>query len=809
MKTIYFFLAFILVFITRSQAQQLNGNIQGRIVDEQKKPVHSVTVTLKGSKDSSVYKTTQTGKDGLFAFSNIISGVYYLEISAVGFKNIIKRDLVILDSMPRLLIGDLEITLSSKTLSEVTVTSRPPVIERKLDRVTINVENSILNAGTSVLEALAKIPGVKVSSDGSISLNGKSGVNILIDGKPSYLSGEDMASLLQGMPSSDLQKIEIMTNPPAKYDAAGNRGVINIIKKKNKKSGFNGTVNGGIGWAKYGRYNAGVNLNYKNRYVNVSLNLSYLNTKSYYTRRITSDIFNSNNSLASQQLTFNRYTDASKSYTPSVGIDFYLSQNNTLSLTASGGIRTPNNQIVSYLDTKDENKKQMSSIDFRNYFKDQPKYYNWNLHWEHKFDTTRKELTVDLDNSNYDNNMQQSMYNDLYNADGAFLKDSNVYVYQNRALNIYAARADYSQPLKGNARFECGLKSSYVTTKNNDRYFYEVAGLQAFDSTRSSFSTMGENINALYVNFLKEYKRLSFQTGLRAEHTNGRATQFGNEIRQNYISLFPTLFVDYNIDKNSKLNLKASKRIQRVSYSQLNPFRSPKSSVNFFQGNPNLKPQISINGELTYSYKSSFHVTLSSILCKRYMATLAFLDENKITTTRTPYNIDASHYYGLEIGYSKNVRRWWYTNNSLIMSQESYKGNVKDLAISNKGMLSYTVNVDNNFFLSKMLALECDLTYESANRGVVNYNKDCFIMNMGAKYSVFNKRGSITLNFNNIFQSDKRYSTDTYNGLIQYWDMVFYTRAIRLNFTYRFGKEKATKIKSNSAASDERERTRM
>ena len=342
-----------------------------------------------------------------------------LEADLLGYKPVIKSGLTITTTDTVIDVGQLVISPSSTVLREVSVQAQAPLIERQIDKTVVNVDQNITSTGTNALELLKKLPGVQLAPDGTITLNGKSGVNVTIDGKTTYLSADDLANLLTNTPSSDIQKIEIMTNPSAKYDAAGTGGIINIIRKRSTKSGLNGSLIESFGQGYYSRYNSSLVLNYKTDKYNLYLNNSYGYNKGLYVNDVTSDIMNGN-ALSTEQVSTNNSTTANKAYNSSVGLDLYLSKNTTLTLTGAITDRGYNNNLTSVMTIADSNRNKTGSENFSALNTDKPFNYTAGAQLLHKLDTMGRQWSADVDYSDYRYRPGQYNTTDNYDLSGFF-----------------------------------------------------------------------------------------------------------------------------------------------------------------------------------------------------------------------------------------------------------------------------------------------------------------------------------------------------------------------------------------------------
>lgn len=783
------------------------GEISGTLQSSEGKLLRDAVVLLKKSTDSLVYKTALSNEQGVFSFGTVKAGNYFIEINILGYEKLRHYDVQITGMPVRL--GNLSVRSESKQLSGVEIKAKTPMIERQLDKTVVNIENSIISEGSNVLEVMERLPGVQMDPSGMITLNGKRGVTVFMDGKAMMMSPEDLADMLRGMASSNVSKIEIMAKPGARYDAAGSGGIINIVRKRVKKEGFNGSVNAGFGQSYFSRYNAGFNLSWKTKHYNLFFNGSYQNNKTFFVNHITNDVLNDNGSIKLRQQADNDNIRGSNAYNPALGAEFYLSPKTTLSVSAIGGFQVAKNKVTAK-STDYEGKLPKGSQDFHNDVRDKPFNYTVSMHLAHKIDSTGREISGDLDYANYWGYANQDIKSRYYDANDKFLNDENNLLEQHRQLHIYAAKIDYSQPLKGNAKLEFGWKSSFVNINTDNKFFNKEDDKVVPDSLNSDLTVNRENINALYVNFNKEYKQLSFQVGLRGEHTwsDGEQRLRDFRIERNYVQLFPSLFIDYKLNKNQSLNMKIGRRTDRPVYSQIIPFRRPLSPTLYFQGNPNLQPQTSVNSELTWSYKNQLFLTFGYDNYHDYMGTIPRLDSSKETITRMPTNIKGSYSFNFDIVFMKQLLPWWSTSEGISFYRQAFSGNEDGFTFDNNGVLSFNLDAINSFTLSKTFSAEITFKAVSQHRVIGTTFGGYYILSAGVKQMLFGGKGSVAAKVTNILQSEDEGSTYNYKNLNQNWLINFYSRAATINFTYRFGKGKAPKMRTEGGAADEQRRSK-
>lgn len=699
-------------------------------------------------------------------------------------------------------------TLKPKLLQAATVTRQAPLIQHQIDRIVINVDHQVTASGTTVLELMRQLPGVQVSPDGQISLNGHSGVNVLIDGKPTYLSAEDLAALLGSMPSSELQKLELMTNPPAKFDAAGTGGLINIIRKRNRADGLNGSITASIGQSEYPRYNSSLLLSYKTSKYNLSITESYNYLKSFGGRDIIVDIFNGT-TLHSQQVSNTTGVSVNHANNSTAGLDWYLSTKSTLSLTGNLGFRSYRDRTASGMNTFDGKGAPSGNTAFTAYNTDHPLNYTTGLQFSHRLDTAGREWSVEADYAQF--RYRPGQYTATIDSDpaGNFESQNNVFLDQTRRLTIVGARADYVHPWPGKGKWEAGWKSSYVRTTNNSSYYNQQNGQNLIDSAQSDYNVNTEAINAAYVNIDRVFKKLSLQAGLRAEQSTMKGQQLftsNSSVRQNYVQLFPTLFADYKPDARNSLNVQFGRRIDRPDYHELVPFRRVLSPTLFFEGNPYLRPSVTWHSEITWGWRSAVFVTFGYDIDKNYVRTFPYLDANDSTATRIPTNIQGSRSWNLNLSYNHPVSQWWTTNTTASFYQNYFTGTANGFDLSNPGIVTLDLTSNNSLTITDKLTGEIDFETETKRQFAQSTFGAYSVLSLGLRRQLDGGKATLTLNAHNILQSEDRYNIDRNTDLYLYTNLHFHSRYVTLTLNYRFGSGKPTRTQSRSASDYELQR---
>ncbi|HYM95048.1 MAG TPA: outer membrane beta-barrel family protein, partial [Chitinophagaceae bacterium] len=647
-----------------------------------------------------------------------------------------------------------------------------------------------------------------------ISLKGKSGVQIYIDGRPSYLSGADLANLLRSMNANQLDQIEIMTNPPAKYDAAGNSGVINIKTKKNKQFGYSGSLTSGFTQGYYASFNEGANFNYRSGKVNIFSNLNYNSnhraSELYILRNFTDvntknllSVFDQQSSMVNQ----NQF------YSSKVGMDYFASKKTTFGFVLTG--YTNPNTWTGKTNTYIYNPTNILTSQTKTFTSNDEKWKNFsgNLNFRTVLDSAGQELSSDLDYIQYSSSSVQPLISSYYDNMGNLTKTPDTLMGNlPQNITIYSGKVDYTLPLKKGAKFEAGFKSSYVKTDNNANYDSIQNGQTVHDFNRSNHFLYEENINAAYINYSRSLsKKWSGQFGLRAENTNAKGNQLttGEKFNRNYTQLFPTVYLQYTANEKNQFVINYGRRINRPNYQDLNPFIHFLDRYTFEQGNPDLKPQFSHNIELTHTYNGFLTTTLNYSNTHDIIQQVIEQHESTNETFIKQANIASMHQFGLSISANKEINKWWSGNVYLNIYNNHFKGIVNNDNIS-LGITGMMFQMQQQFKLGKGWGAEISGFYRSKGLEGVIFIEPIKQVNVGFSKQVLKNKGSIRLNVRDIFDGMVFKGYSKYSNVDAQFRNVNYSRSVSLSFTWRFskGKLKANGGRKEGSATDEQNRVK-
>lgn len=803
MKTFTSLVAALLLLTASSFAQNPGrGKVSGEIKETGGKSLPFATVLLLKAKDSTLVKGAITSETGYYEMENVVEGRYLIAANMVGFQKTYSAAFD-LKAGGNVQVPVLQVKENTQTLQEVKVIAKKPFVEQQIDRMVVNVENSIVSAGGTALEVLEKAPGVTIDRQNDrLQLKGRQGVMVMIDGKLQQISMQDLMNMLQSMPSDNVEKIELITNPPAKYDAAGNTGLINIVLKKNKNFGTNGNYTLSAGVGVYEKLNGSLGLNHRTAKINSFANISLFHARFKNTQDIDRTI------AYKDQIT---YLDQNsprvgnpQNLSFRAGVDYFVSKKTTVGVLASGFLNQFKMNGISSTDFLDRNRILTGRFATDTYNHNRLDNYTGNLNLKHDFGKGR-ELTADADYSVFKGNSGNDLNTTYFDAKDVITNKEIVRNIMPSTINIAAAKVDYIHPLK-NGILEAGAKSSIVNSDNDMRFETQVDKQWVLDPSRSNRFKYKENINAVYTNYsTKLNKKTQLQMGLRVEHThsNGNSVTLNNVVDRNYVNLFPSVFVSRQLDTNNVLNVSYSRRIDRPNYRNLNPFQFFLDPLTFQQGNPNLRPQFTNSFQVTHVFKGMFSTTLgysriNDVIADQIPKQIA--EENK--TYVTTENLDHQDSYNVTFSIPVTVKKWWTMQNNISAFYNRYRSFYygADLDL---GQFGATVFVTNNFTLPKGYTAELGGFWNSPTQYNIMQAKAQGQINAGFAKSLWNRKASLRLNVQDIFFLNR------FAGTVKYQDLNFRvssrweSRQVRLSFTYRFGNQNVKAARQRSTGSDD------
>jgi iron complex outermembrane receptor protein len=804
MKTFLTCLLALAGFVAKAQTANY-----GKILVPVSAATESATVQLLKAQDSGLVKVAVTDKDGNAEFEHIPFGSYRVKVSMVNFTTYISKIFEL--SASSLTLDQITLSKSDKQMQEVVVSAKKPFIQKFSDRIVVNVDNSVVNAGSSAFDVLERSPGVQIDPNDNITLGGKQGVTIMIDGKVTPMSGTDLVNMLRGLTSSSIESIHIITNPSAKYDAAGNSGIIDIKMKKDQRFGANGNFTAGYGQGVYPKANAGTTFNFRNKKLNVFGNYNYA-YRELLNHLILDRNFYEDGVFTGEDKKDNYAKMPLTAQTMRFGMDFFPSKKTIIGFVFNGNFnhfrRTNDNNSV----VIDEFKQP--SYTFQTQAKNNDHFSNMigNINFKHTFDTSGKELTADFDYGTYNTTSLSSNSTSYYNLDGSSQQpDYILHGDQDGKLILRTAKADYVNPLGKRAKVEAGFKTSYVSS-DNDAIFHDVSsGTPVLDVNKTNRFFYDEYNNAAYLNFNKQYKKFDVTVGLRGENTDVKTHQVNGDIRwdSSYFQLFPSAFFNYHMKKDQTIGLSVSRRIDRPGYGQLNPFLFLIDVTTYATGNPGLLPQLTWSYELSYTVKNinlslsySHTKDVQNIAIVRFKDVFPTIPSDDNVTVQIPVNLESSDYAGVTIAAPIRINSWWNMINNATFYYNHFNGNLAGTALNN-GSVAGDLRTNNSFSFKKGWSAELNANYSTGGRYGYMVSEPQWGVSAGVQKNIMNKKGTLRFNITDIFWTNLPKATITYDNYIEYWHAYRESRVANLTFTYRFGKNTVAAARRRTTASEE------
>ncbi len=808
-------LTFALLATMNSFAQN-HRKIKGVILDDKSNSVPFANVLLLKAKDSTLAKAAMTDLEGNFIMEDFKDNQYLLKISTVGFKEFYSPKFIINTEKQGLDLGKITILPSENLLQSVTVTAKKPFIEQQLDKTVVNVENSIVASGNTLLEILEKSPGVVIDrQNNAIKLRNKDGVMVMIDGRRNFLSNEALIQFLTNLNSEQVASIEIITNPSSKYDAQGNSGIINIKLKKNLSFGTNGSLTVSTGKVflpaapnDLYRLSTNLSLNHRNKKWNIFGNINPgANTQYNDNNLIRSTNYKglrSEFNQVSQRNSRGIFTNGK------IGADYFLSKKTTLgamvdvnnwngSMNATG--------LTNITEIKNQGRENSFLVPLTKSENDNINYTaNFNL--KHNFDEKGKEMTFDLDYSGFKTNSIQNFDTKFYGSQNNLTQTLIQRNPLKSNIDIFAAKVDFSIPSKSKAKIDIGAKSSFVKTDNDFLFEQLIDNSWQKDVGKTNQFIYTEFVNAAYINVGKQWKKVGIQSGLRAEHTisEGNSITLNKIVARNYLSLFPTIFVNQTISKDHAMRYSYSRRIGRPNYQQLNPFLFFLDPYTFQKGNEFLTPQFTDNSELTYSYKGGSSISFGYSFTKDNIFDIIEQEDNTRKTFQTSTNIEKVENFSVNVSFPLTIKKWWTVNNNFSVYYNRFRDRNISGGVLDIGQTAYNFYTGSTFSFKKGWSAEANMWYNSPNIfGIIRATKPMYAVNAGVQ-KVFDKKSRVKLNVNDLFL------TSFMNGKIDYQniDLVvnnrWASRRATISYTYTFGNQNVKSARRRSTATDDLKR---
>lgn len=772
-----------LFFVSASLLAQ-KQHIIVKVSDEKQLPIDGAVVEL-WEKEKKI-RSVISKKNGEALLDNTVSGTYEITAAFTGYEQQTIKPVVVAGADVYL---DIKLRASVTELTQVTVQSSKPFIQREQGKLIVNPEASPTNNGTTLVELLEKSPGVMIDRNNGISLRNKSGVLVLIDDKPTNLQGADLISLLSSMNTSQVEKIELITSPSAKYDAAGNAGIINIKTKKIKQIGFNGNLTIAAAMGMRPRTNNSLLLNYrKNKWSHYfSYGINYAKTRMpIYALRTYFNAARTPIAILEQPTFFN---NTNLNNTIKYGTEFAATDKLSFVFSFSGSLINRKARNTATADWLSPSRTIDSSIYTASNSENRFATGAISIGSRHKLSKTQ-QLTIDADAARYDLNNEQYFQSDRPGAQGYTIGTlGNIPSF----INIFSANSNYTQEIGRDGKLEAGIKTSKIDTDNDAGYAISVNnGLWRPDYAKSNHFVYREKIHAAFGMYEQKFKKFTVQAGLRYEYTHYDAHQLGNIIvkdssfSRNYDGFFPTGFVTWEADSAHTFSLSIGRRIDRPNFQRLNPFVNIINKYTLERGNPFFRPQFTWNFELSHQYKQLLHTTFSYSLIKDYFSQLFLTDPDGILVY-TQGNVGRMHNYTFSSMLTTKPTQWWSLNTEAIYTYKKLIGYVWNNYRSDISQL--TLNMNSQFRISKKISGEISGSYTGRSRNDLQELLYPFgQLNVGLSMPVMKNNGTLRFSARDIFKTNWMEGLTDFKDAEEYFIVRRDSRVFTLSFSYRFGK---------------------
>ncbi|MHA6279020.1 outer membrane beta-barrel protein [Salinimicrobium sp. CAU 1759] len=780
-------------------------SVEGRILDPSRQPVAFANVILLNAEDStSVYKGAVSTENGKFLLNEIEADDYLLKVSFIGFQDLLRKIKV----SKKLNLGDLVLQNDTATLNEVSINYKNPSVKKEIDRLVFNVENTTLSTGNS-WDILKKTPGVILSGNSLMVRN--QGVQVYINDRKVQLSASELQTLLENYSAENIKSIEVITTPPARYDAEGG-AILNIVTSRSIAPGYKGNINGAWTQAVFPKYQLGTSHYYKTEKLNLFANYTYSPRKEFKEDDSYINFMDENGDITTRWDTDFERTTRSNAHNANVLLDYNFDDNNILNFSSAFTL-SPNKTFDNDVFTK----VFESGIEVRNLITDSELEEDLSnvaldLEYRHLFDKPGAQISARGHYTRFDQDRGQliaTTIEELTVPDQERLFSTTA----KQGIHIYTGQMDYMTPI-GSTSFEMGVKGSFIDSENGIDYYQidTATGERTYDQQQSDNFLYDEKIYAAYFSLAKDWEKWSVKGGLRGEYTDrmGDSRSLNQIENREYFELFPTFYLQHNFNDNNSLTFDYSRRIQRPRYESLNPFRYYLTEFDFNAGNPDLRASISNNFTLSYALKNEYFFDLYYRDSGETPETLSFQDNDLRLIRRVSMNLLGSKSYGLDISHGRSVTSWWYAYAYVSIFNEE-----RTFVAIESGDVPYTLDLDaffgslyNNFTLSK----DGTFTGETSITYVSNFLSGSYIMDpfttlsIGLRKTLWNNRAEISLNVEDILNETNTWLRSDYLNQDNGYFAQPESRYVRLGFKYNFGN---FRLSDNQRSIEAAERDRL
>ncbi|BDD06219.1 outer membrane beta-barrel family protein [Aureibacter tunicatorum] len=792
MKFLIYF-SFILMLPLQVVSQ---NTIKGKILSDENTPVEFANVVILHSKDSSLFKGAITDLNGEFEFKFNENANYILQASAVGFESWSRK--IECSNGCSTTINEIILT-QGKLLEEIAVTAKRPMVERKIDRIVFNVENTLLTSGGNALEVLKKTPAVWIDQEGNVQINGKGGVLIMINGKRSYMSGQDLKNMLEGMDANEILSIEVITNPSSKYDAEGIAGILDIKLKKQLADGYSGSISGEYTQSHKAAYRFNGELKAKIKKLNFKMSATQGDWVGFNN---TPQVRETSQSYVEQHFHSDNYNNFQNLNLES---DYAINDKHNIAAVYRFN-KFEGNSKSDNLHKYSITGEQQFIITDDNYFNFNNRFHSGSLNYTFDIDTLGRKLEFLSDYFNRKSKSKRFFKNTIDNSQSGQSTTQESRNFQDDDAETMSAQIDYTHPFSSSTKLELGAKASFTNLQN----------IVAVDSLRednwenqkqlSYTYDHEETITSAYFNLSHEWEKISIQGGLRAERTTLQGTWVDADsvFNRSYTKLFPSLFINHKISKDHNLSYSYSYRLNRPWYGFLNPARVYYSILEGREGNPNIQPEYSHVGEIGYTFKGKYNMSINYTNTEGGIQNFPILD-NDISIYK-PFNMMNYHEVALALSLPITITKWWETMNSFNYSSNWFIDIPEEISqIETKGYSGYFQSVS-TLTLPKDIRAELswywDMRYQSSFESRLPFH----YLDVSAEKDFFKEKLTLKLSMRDVFNTLKietdEYGVDQHLTYTNSWNSQRFSASLR----YNFSKGEKVDIKHKKSSNTEKNR---
>lgn len=788
----------LLFFTTRCYSQQVTGSscnegiLSGQVFFAANRPAASATILLLQSRDSLVARTQLADADGLFRFTSLPAGNYILRVSYSGQAELYTAEYPVdCDLKKNTQTGPLHLEPLKKIEDTAVITGKRPVIERLPDRMVLNTEQLISSKGSTAWDIMQKAPGVSVSTQGMVYVRGGQ-ARVMINNKLQLLSQEQLAEWLKSVPSENIIRIEVITNPSASFGAEGG-SLVNIILRRDNRYGLNGIARFSYQLNTFAKYRTGADLNYRKNRLNLygGYSFSYgeylasdINTQTFAQAGNPDIVFRQNQERFNKPLG-NRVR---------IGADYYINSKNVIGVLAEQNFTGSRLNFNIQSDVSRSNTIIDSSFYTNHSQKGDTRYSTYNFNYKKTYGAKNAVMNIDLDYARFKDMSDATNTSFFYDEAGQEKRQPVIFTMQAaQDVRIFTAKVDFTQPLQ-QGTLEFGAKHSTIKTGNDLLFENWNHLIQAFqnDTSRSNIFAYTENVEAAYISFSLEKDKWKYQAGARSEytHTTAYSGTLGSRVKRSYMRLFPTAYIMYAPKEGYSYNISIGNRINRPGYGFLNPFRFYSSPYSYIQGNPFLQPSFTYNAELGATLKTNYNITLYYKYIRGMFTQLTFQDSATKVTSYSRANLDKANNFGISLSATHNLFSWWQSNISADAWRDrqssAYLGSSFDYR-----KFTYYFNINESFVLSKKNKINGELSFSYTSPfidGLYWSERSRYRLDAGLRKPVLRGRATLALNATDLLRTkiDRQlvsYLNQRITGK-QYYD----ERGARISFSYKFGK---------------------